>query len=180
MKKEVLNSLTAESFETYFKQLFSPLTYYAYKYLKDWDNAKDIVHQAFVKLWENKEKIDLDNSVKSYLYMTVTNLSLNYIRDHKKFSSTEEILESEYDQNEFKDIVQEEELKEKVIEAINSMPPKMREVFMLSRYEGLKYKEIAEKMGISTKTVEVHMSKALKLLRKNLSKFLSLIFLLLR
>ncbi len=173
MAKKIVR-LDKDSFEQYFKALFPPLTYYAYRILKDYDLAKDIVHEAFTKLWENRRNIDTEGNVKSYLYRSVHNLSLNHIRDNKKLQSTEETLESDVDPVDFDYHVETAELEEAIITTINSMPQKTKEVFVLSRYQGLKYKEIAQRLGISVKTVEVHMSKALKLLRKNLKKFIDL------
>ena len=166
--------LDKKSFEVYFKQLFPSLTYYAYKILKDYDQAKDIVHEAFIKLWNNRKNIDTEGNVKSYLYRSVHNLSLNYIRDNKRLQSSEDMLEADLDPVDFDYSVETTELQEAIITAIEAMPPKMKQVFIMSRYDGLKYKDIAARLGISVKTVEVHMSKALKFLRENLKNFIDL------
>ena len=171
MAKRIIR-LDRKSFEVYFKQLFPSLVYYAYKILKDYDLAKDIVHEAFIKLWDNRQNIDTEGNVKSYLYRSVHNLSLNYIRDNKRLHSTEEMLESDIDPVGFDYQVETSELQEAIISAIDAMPPKMKQVFILSRYDGLKYKEIAQRLDISVKTVEVHMSKALKFLREKLKNFI--------
>ena len=171
MAKNIVR-LDKKSFEVYFKQLFPSLTYYAYKFLKDYDLAKDIVHEAFVKLWDNRKKIDTEGNVKSYLYRSVHNLCLNHIRDNKRLQSTEDMLEADVDPVDFNYQVETEELEQAIINAIEELPPKMKQVFILSRYDGLKYKEIAERLGISVKTVEVHMSKALKFLRQKLQNFI--------
>jgi len=162
--------LNQRSFEKLFKELFTPLVYHAYKVIKDYDIAKDIVHEAFIKLWNNRSNIEVDRNVKAYLYRTVYNLSLNYIRDNKKMSSTEDLLEADINPVEFDYRVEAVELQEAIFKAIQSMPEKMRQAF-LYKYQGLKYKEIAEKMNISVKTVEVHISKAMKILREKLSDF---------
>ncbi len=166
--------LDERKFEALFKQWFKPLTAYAYKYLQDIDLAKEIVHQAFLKLWETRETIDTGQNVKSYLYKTVTNLSINYIRDNKKFVSTEEIYEWNLDPEDFENLAERNELAAALLNAIDQLPPKMREIFILSRYDGLSHKEIAEKLGISTKTVENQIGKALKKLRKTLKPYAEL------
>jgi len=164
--------LDDKNFEKYFKQLFAALTYHSYKVLKDYDLAKDIVHEAFAKLWENRYNISTQGNVKAYLYRTVYNLSINYIRDNKKLQSTENTADSQLGHENFEYKLEFLEMEQAVINAINSMPAKMKKVFVLSRYDGLKYREIAEKLSISIKTVEVHISNALKFLRKRLKNYL--------
>ena len=121
--------------------------------------------------------------MKSYLTSAVRNKSLNYIRDHKKFSDTILETEDQYITSAFKqhDRLIEEELKKKINSSIEELPVKCREVFLLSRYERLKYQEIAEKLHISVKTVETQMSKALQHLRIRLAEFIViLLFLVIR
>ncbi len=160
-----------KEFERLFKELFKPLTAHALKYLKDVDDAKEIVHQAFIKLWETRQTIDMNQNVRAYLYMTVTNLSLNYIRDNKKFVSTEEVFDWNVRPESFEDLAEKNELTEALIAAVDSLPPKMRQIFVLSRFDGLSHKEIAQKLGISVKTVENQIGRALKKLRKSLANF---------
>ncbi len=169
--------LEKDIFEELFKTHFKPLCGFANKYLKDVDLAKEIVHDVFVKLWEKREQIDMNKAVKSYLYTAVNNKSLNHIRDNKKFVNSDYIIENETDWN-YSDNLVELEIQEKITATLDSLPPKCREVFKLSRYENLKYKQIAERLNISVKTVESHMSKALKALRKNLSEYLTSLLLL--
>ena len=165
-------ALSETEFEKLFKTKFKPLAIYAYKYLKDTDLAKEIVHQAFIKLWQNRQNIDMNNNVSAYLYRTVNNLSLNYIRDRKKFVSTEEIFEWDVAPTDFENIAVRNEVTQAIVAAIDKLPPKMREVFILSRYENMSHKEIAQKLGISTKTVENQINKALKRLRKDLKIYI--------
>jgi RNA polymerase sigma-70 factor, ECF subfamily len=157
-----------------FKGNFKDLCYFAIQYVKDSDIAKDIVQEVFFILWQKKESIDLSKSVKSYLTLAVRNKCLNYIRDHKKFSDP--ILESEdqYFKSDYKqgDRLIEDELRKKISSSIEELPPKCREVFLLSRYENLKYQEIADRLHISVKTVETQMSKALQHLRIRLAEFI--------
>jgi RNA polymerase sigma-70 factor, ECF subfamily len=157
-----------------FKSNFKELCYFAVQYIKDSDIAKDLVQEVFFSLWQKKESIDLSKPVKSYLTSAVRNKCFNYIRDHKKFSDT--ILESEdqYITSLYKqpDKLIEEELRKKINSSIEELPGRCREVFLLSRYEHLKYQEIAAKLNISVKTVETQMSKALQHFRIRLAEFL--------
>jgi RNA polymerase sigma-70 factor, ECF subfamily len=163
-----------------FKSNFKELCYFAIQYVKDSDAAKDIVQEVFFGLWQKKESIDLSKSVKTYLTSAVRNKSLNYIRDHKKFSET--ILESEiqYIKSDYKqgDRVVEEELRKRILSSTEELPAKCREVFLLSRNENLKYQEIADRLHISVKTVETQMSKALQHFRIRLAEFITVLLIL--
>lgn len=163
--------LDSKEFEIFFKENFRSLTFHAYKYLKDVDLAKDIVHNAFTKLWEKRDEIDSDKNIKSYLFTTVTNLALNYIRDHKKIVNIDEEKSLKNVSENSVDEVENTEIGDAIVKAINKLPDKTKEVFMLSRYENLKNAEVAEKLGISIKTVEAHISKALKELRLSLKQY---------
>lgn len=143
------------------------------KYIGDLDESKNIVHEAFIAVWEKFESLPGDTNFRSYLYTAVRNRCLNYIRDRKKqvaFESVSEEIEAGDEQ-----AIEVAELEKEIELAINTLPEKCRIVFEMSRYEELKYADIAVKMNISVKTVEAHMSKALSLLRKALVNFLSLI-----
>jgi RNA polymerase sigma-70 factor (ECF subfamily) len=148
------------------------------QYVHDLDTAKDLVHNVFINLWEKREDIDPNKSVKSYLFTAVYNRSLNHIRDHKKFHN-EDI--SEYHdrlagtQEDYYDKVESSELSARIKNAIDTLPERCREIFLLNRFEEMKYKEIAEKLDISIKTVEAQMSKALKILREQLTDYIGLL-----
>ncbi len=176
-----IKQLDKAAFEKLFREYFVPLTAFAKKYVGDVDSAKEIVHDVFVNLWTKRETIDLEKAVKSYLYTSAYNRSLNYIRDHKKFDnnvSVEDNFSKASDWN-FENNVDALELEEKINRVINSLPKKCREVFLMSRFEGLKYHEIADKLNISVKTVEGQMSKALKALKENLKDYLTVLIILL-
>lgn len=162
-----------DAFEKLFREFFPPLLSFARKILVDEDDAREVVHQVFINLWEKRDKIDLSTSLKSYLFTSVHNRSLNVIRDRKKFS-LEEVPEmaGEWDVS---TQIESMELEEKINEAIASLPEKCRQIFELNRFDGLKYSEIAIQLNISVKTVENQMSKALKILREKLLKYLTLL-----
>ena len=125
--------------------------------------------------------IDLSKAFKSYLSTTVRNKCLNYLRDNRKFNR--DILEAENLLAETAvdppDRLGESELRKRISEAIEELPPKCREIFTMNRNDQMKYQEIADRLGISVKTVETQMSKALQHLRLRLAEFLALLVLLL-
>jgi len=148
--------------------------------VKDFETAKEIVQDAYISLWEKRETIDMSRPVKSYLTMVIHNKCSNYLRDNRKFDQNildiENLLEvPEYDGA---DILVEEELKLKIEVSIQELPEKCREIFVLNRYENLKYQEIADKLQISIKTVETQMSKALQHMRIRLAEFMSVLLVL--
>jgi RNA polymerase sigma-70 factor (ECF subfamily) len=168
--------LDKKAFEGLFKDYFKPLVAYGYKFVNDLDVSKEIVHDVFVNFWNNRESIDLNKSVKSYLFNSVANRCRNWIRDHKKFQANvelENVEQSSYQTSH--DALEFKELEQKVNTAIENLPDKTKEIFKMNRFEGLKYAEIAKKLNVSVKTVEAQMSKALKALRKDLGQYLTLI-----
>ncbi|MCD4746117.1 MAG: RNA polymerase sigma-70 factor [Bacteroidales bacterium] len=165
-------------FEQMFKDYFNILCNFAQSYNIDEDNAKEITQEVFINLWQKKETIDTKKSIKSYLFTSVKNRCLNYIRDQKKFRSN--ILDIEIADFDFSfenDVFTESELQSKIDNAISNLPEKCRQIFKLSRFEELKYKEIAEKLDVSVKTVEAQISKALKILRNDLKDYITILLL---
>ena len=143
------------------------------KYIYDLDDAKNIVHEVFLSVWEKFENFPEGTSYKSYLYTAVKNKSLNFIRDKKKHV----ILDDLGDQGPIEEnlTLETAELEKEIEMALQSLPEKCREVFELNRQEGLKYAEIAEKLNISIKTVEAQMSKSLAIMREHLRDFMILL-----
>lgn len=159
-------------FHSLFTALFMPLAGYANKLVQDYDMAKDIVHNVFTTLWENRESTDFESPVKPYLYRSVHNRCLNALRDRKRTTEPTDFLllpDSDPDQ----ELMNTTELENRVHHILESLPEKCREVFRLSRFEELKYSEIADRLGISVKTVEAQMSKAIKVFREQLVDYLS-------
>jgi RNA polymerase sigma-70 factor, ECF subfamily len=150
------------------------LCYFAQKYVKNFEAAKEIVQDAFLGLWEKRETIDLNRPVKSYLTTSIFNRCQNYLRDNQKFSSDLLGIENLLEQPDMltPDFLVEAELETAIKAAIDQLPEKCREIFLLNRFENLKYQEIADKLGISQKTVEAQMSKALQHMRVKLSEYL--------
>ncbi len=172
-------TLDKPAFEALFRSFFPGLVLFAQKYVPDQDTAKEMVHNVFLNLWEKREKLDTSTSLKSYLFTAVRNRCLNFIRDQKKFNRDDTLFER-MDSDQFTDAsdhLEEQELEQRIFDALQALPEKCREVFMLNRFEELKYAEIAGKLNISVKTVETQMSKALKILREKLIDYLTIIIL---
>jgi RNA polymerase sigma-70 factor (ECF subfamily) len=164
-----------------FRSHFVGLCYFAQKYVKDFETGKEIVQDAFISMWEKRETIDMDRPVKSYLTMVIHNKCTNYLRDNRKFDQYILDIENLLDIPEYEssDSLVADELKIKIDSAISELPEKCREIFVLNRYENLKYQEIANKLQISVKTVETQMSKALQHMRIRLAEFISVFLILL-
>lgn len=165
------------AFDAVFRQWYEPLCGYAARLTDgDVDEAEDLVQQVFVKIWEQRERLDIAWSLKAYLYKTVHNAALNRLRAAKTRSK---YLETNASQLENANVQPEEsarELDERLQKALDLLPPQCRLVFELSRFEELKYREIADQLGISIKTVETQMGKALRILRLQLADYLVTVF----
>lgn len=160
------------AYEQLFRSYYAPLCLFAHKYLPDNDDCEEVVQGLFVKIWEKRSAIIINTSVRSYLFGAVRNHCINYI-NHQKIKQehhdyTLRSFESEKtDDFNFPEI----ELMQKIEESIAALPPRRQEIFRLSREEGLKYNEIAERLGLSVKTVETHLGLALRSLRESLKHF---------
>jgi len=159
-----------KAFSELFDQYYSALCLFANKYLQDMDLSRSLAQQLFIDLWMKREKITISTSVKSYLYAAVKNRCIDVLRKEKATTTISESVEN-LNQIPFRDLVEETELNDRINSSINQLPKKCREIFLLCRFEGLKYTEIAEKLGISVKTVEMQMGIALKKLRDSLSDY---------
>lgn len=162
-------------FEWVYKLYFKSLYGYAFALLQTDFEAEEIVQKLFVAIWEKKETLQIQTSLKSYLYRSIHNACMNRIK-HEKVkqqytSHTTHVMKTVKPKNPSQ-VTQYKELKTSLIKALEELPEQCRTVFQLSRFDGLKYKEIANQLGISEKTVENHMGKALKLMRVKLAEFL--------
>ena len=160
--------IDTKTFETLFKQNFVAVTAYCNKYVRDTEEAKDLAHRAFMKVWEKRKAVPEGSNVKALTYRIAHNLSINYIRDHKKFCDEEELQTVESENSDADNDIKAAELEAAVIDTINHMPEKSKKVFLMSRYDQLSYNDIAGQLGVSIKTVEAHITTALKLLRKKI------------
>jgi len=161
-----------EDFKKTFGDYFDKLYRYAFTIVQDNGEAKDIVQSAFVKLWEKRHEVE---SAKAYLYTSVYHFSLNAIRNRKVREGHHQRLASSVSTDSSVDTAEVKEVRHRINQVIGKLPPKCKEVFYSSRFEGKKYAEIAEAMDISIKTVEAQMGKALKILRENLADLIVVI-----
>ncbi len=169
----------SSAFEEVFKMYFKNLHAYACTILKEEADAEEAVQQVFFKLWERAEHLSFSGSVAAYLYRAVHNQCLNQLK-HQKVKANHQLhvaysMKNESVNGPAKMISK--ELEQKIREALNELPEQCRTVFQLSRFEDMKYREIADQLDISIKTVENQMGKALKQLRLKLVDFLTLLFL---
>lgn len=165
-----------QSFELLFKAHYKALHAYANMILKDLDLAEEIVQNMFLRFWEKRELLSVETSIKAYLYKCIYNDSLNYLKHEKvkeKYHDFTKHSMSELSESAAAK-VELGELQMNLRTALNELPEQCRTIFQLSRFEELKYREIAEQLGISVKTVENQMGKALKILRMKLVDFLIL------
>lgn len=169
------------AFEQVFKTHYKNLYAYAFTMLKNEDEAEETVQQVFFKLWDRSDQLSISGPIAAYLYRAVHNESLNFLK-HQKVKEGHRLhvaytMKNNSEQPQGRMISK--ELESKFRDALNELPEQCRTVFQLSRFEDMKYKEIADKLDISVKTVENHMGKALKLLRIKLVDYLPLLFILL-
>jgi RNA polymerase sigma-70 factor, ECF subfamily len=164
------------AFDYFFHYYYPGLCVYAQKLLKTPQaDAKSVVQDVFVKIWEDREKINIQSSVRAYLFSSVRNKCLDFLRKKNRFNlSFEEVPEVADEQLETYVLA---ELESIFKAGLEKLPTKCREVFELSRFQGLKNREIAGQMNISEKTVENQMTKALRILRGELKDYLPLLLL---
>jgi RNA polymerase sigma-70 factor (ECF subfamily) len=164
------------AFEMLFRTYYKPLCNYAYSFLNDKDEAEEVVQSAFIGVWDKRSSIEIQTSIKSYLYRMVRNSCLNVIKHSnvKKQHVRHEMAGGEPMEESASQSVISQELEQKIREAMKELPEQCRLVFQLSRFEELKYSEIAGQLNISVKTVENHMGKALKIMRQQLKEYLPL------
>jgi RNA polymerase sigma-70 factor (ECF subfamily) len=171
--KRIINK-DKKAFEMVFNSYYKPLCGYANKYLDEFELAEEIVQEVYVKFWEKCHTIAEDSSIKSYLYRSVHNTCLNHIKHLKVRDNYKQFVidKMEYDFIHFEENSENEfSLEKKIHDEIDSLPPQCQKIFKLSRFEGLKYQEIADHLGLSIKTIEVQMGKALRVLRERLKDY---------
>lgn len=167
-------------FEVVFRKYYQSLCNYANSILKEMEEAEEIVQNLFSGLWEKRGDLEITISLKSYLYRAVHNHCLNRIK-HMKIREEYQEYANNYYERSYESVgqtVMKNELEGRIHEAIEKLPEQCRVIFKMSRFEELKYHEIAEQLGLSPKTVENQVGKALKILRTELAEYLPLVILL--
>lgn len=167
------SSLGAEKkVEWLFRKYYVPLCKSLYRTLRDASFAEDIVQEVFLKVWEMRENLKMDEAIQAYLYRSCYNSALNFLKSKKPQTGLEllnEVLPGTETAEMQMNLL---ETEEQILQAIDALPPKTKLVFSMSRFEELSYKEIAERLDISLKSVEKHMGIALQRLRENLKEYL--------
>lgn len=160
-----------ETFERVFRDHFKELCRIIYPILHDRQTCEDVVHDVFIKLWEKRESINVEKTLKGYLYKSVVYAALDQVKKQKRQKVVDkEDLEGTLGGEEESSATDVKEMRRIIREGINTLPEKCRAVFTLSRFNKMKNREIAEYLDISIKTVENQMTKALKVMREHLRK----------
>jgi RNA polymerase sigma-70 factor (ECF subfamily) len=163
-----------QTFENYYKEHYKFFFLAACRYLRDPGLAQEIVNDVFIKLWQDAGTITIQSSLKSYIYRSIVNRSLNELDRNKRERQSQVELSRRLQQHSESKEMEENELRIKLFRAIDQLPEQARKVFMMSRFEELKQQEIANRLNISIKTVKNHITYALKQLHKVLSDWNSL------
>lgn len=183
-EKEVISNLRKgdkETFEQLFHENYKNLVLYAKKFVMDTEIARDLVQDIFIYLWEKRQKLTINKSLSSYLFRAVRNASINHLkRESNKENYVKEFLinlnAGSYKTSASEDVhelVVHKDLSERIETIIETLPEQCRNIFKMSRFRGMKNKEIAEIYSISPRTVETQIYRALKVLKENLSPYLT-------
>jgi RNA polymerase sigma-70 factor, ECF subfamily len=190
MKNQYLHDINADSnflinrlregeesaYEMLFNEYYKVLTVFAKRYLNDLEKAKEVVQDLFVSIYEKREKLDINSSLKSYLFRSTHNRCINLInaqkvRDRYAEYATYANASSE---NNLEQEVNKTELEHALYKAIGDLPPRCRSIFKMNRFDGLSNGEIADKLNLSKRTVETQISKALKILRMKMEPYMTI------
>lgn len=184
IEKNILERLKegdSKAFESVFKFWYEPMVNFANEYIADTESAKNIVQNIFMRLWEKHALVDPDSNLKSYIYMSTRNACLSHLRHlrvettfFEKVKKNSEDLQLNYEALYELDIekIDFSDLEKLIQDTIDALPERCREVFLMSRYDELKNKEIAEKLDITVKAVEANITRALTKLRENTREYL--------
>lgn len=156
-------------FPTYFPLLCRVV----YRIIPVAETAEDIAQEVFYELWRKRKEIQFSTSVRAYLTRSAVNKSLNYVRDHQHHLMDTPLRPTSTNTPSVPQQLAADELQERIDREINQLPERCRVIFVLSRFEDMSYQEIADKLGISRKTVENQVSKALRILRERLGQWLT-------
>jgi len=171
---EGLKEGNVKIFDYLFHLYYTGLVAFAMKYVSEKEVAEDLVQDFFYKLWLDRSKLQINQTIKAYFFTAIKNKSFDYVRHQSVKSKASEFFKTNTVQvtEQGEDYLIESELNERIEMALKKLPEKCRQVFMQNRFEGLKPIEIAEKENLSVRTVEAHIGKALKILRTELEPYL--------
>ncbi|BDD11829.1 RNA polymerase sigma-70 factor (plasmid) [Fulvitalea axinellae] len=171
-----VNSL--EEYEAVFRSHYAGLVSYAFGFLNDHDEAEDVTQEVFIKVWERRDSIELKSGWGVYLRVAVRNASVNRLKSKYRQMMSEELQEfrepAELETSDL-DLADLETLANSIL---SQLPEKTGIIFRMSRFSNASYEEIAKELGLSVKSVEYHMSKAIQWIKKNLSKHWYMVWLL--
>ena len=160
------------AFKALFQKYYSAMCHFAFQFLQDSEMAEETVQEFFVRLWEKRQSLNIETAVSQYFFRSIKNQCLNQIQHQKiRKQYASKMMESFHQAVDPEQYFMEVDLIKRIEKCIESLPPKRQEIFRLSREQGLKYKEIADELNISIKTVEAQMGLALKYLREELKEF---------
>lgn len=164
-------------FDDIFRAYYAPLCRYCNRIVYDDLIAEEIVQDLFCKLWIKRDELEIETSLKAYLYRAVLNHSLNHLNHLKTEEKYRQYIGFQLQENlvNLMELLEEQDVQRILSRAILQMPEKRRLIFEMSRQQEMKYSEIAEKLNISVKTVESQISKALEYLRKIFGEILGLL-----
>ena len=161
-----------KSWKLLFDLFYAKFVNFAYTIVGDRSAAKDIVQNAFIRVWTYRERLEEDGSIENYIYVIVKRLVLNFLRDRKDYediASLGEAVSVDPGYDGVENRVMADETRLRIQNCVSNMPPQRRIVYVMSREQGLSNKDIATALGISVRTVDRHISLALADLRKNFS-----------
>ena len=179
LEKEIISKLRrgdTKVYEQLFQDNYRPLVLYAKKFVMDTEVARDLVQDVFIYIWDKRQKLTIDKSLSSYLFRAVHNASINYL---KKESTKENYVrqflinlnERSYKTSSSEDaheLIVHDELLESIESVVETLPDQCKTIFKMSRFRGMRNKEIAEVYSISPRTVETQLYRALKVLKENI------------
>lgn len=167
---EGLRSGRESAYRQLFDQYYQKLVVFAYKYLDDLESARDIVQEFYLYLYESRQSISIQTSLKSYLYSAVKNRCLNQIKHEQVKEKHRNMRRSEANVSDpdLEEIMDAVELEARVYEIVSKLPEKCRQIYIMSRVDGKRNREIADELNLSIRTVETQISKALKSLKDSL------------
>lgn len=174
--EELMQEIKADNmlaFDILYKKYSKRLYRFAFSILKSNEEAENIIQDVFLNLWENRQKVEKDSSVRYYIFTIAHNSAISLIRKKSRTSEFIEYLKlnQNFNQEPVNIEIEYNELKDRLEGIINQLPDRQKEVYLLHKVEGLKYQEIAKKLRISENTIENHMSRALKTIRAKLGKY---------
>ncbi len=155
--------ISKKQFSEYYHSYYRPLCLHALHFMGDADEAEDVVQETFVNLWDKREQLETIKSVKAYLYTAVRNNCLTRIRDAKPTTSLDKLSGEELlTENEQ---MERAEMEARIWRMIDELPERRREIFLMAKRDGMRYKDIAGQTGLTVKTVENHVLRAMQSLR---------------